>query len=534
MRSAPQMIRSALADPDFAGFEPDDSRNVGRLHFFGAKLPREKYIGLPEQWYFGILLEPEKPTSREESQVILTNARTLIRDSIAHRRVPLLLLSDDPDVKLADNLRWENQNVFFIDRHKLPGAKNYPAHLRAAPFLRAVREKIDRKDLSALFFEPYRPGEPAEGWRFFGRRAELERIVSTGQSFVVIGARRIGKTSLLKEAQRQLENIGAKVYFLSVADLNSAQQVVESLMRVLSPRDMNAAIRRQKALNESMLRTVLRTISREHERVTLIIDELGNVIQKSRQDDWRIMGVFREYAHSSRLQVIMSGHQEFFLKQLQDFGGPFVNLADVIRLGVFSDSEVEEFLIDPLILWGTVRDRRKLRDLVIANVGKQPFLLQHLGRALFQRLFRSGAAELEAALLDLLSNDLTRAFDTAIDEAFYHITTAAQRYLFLRRCVDCEAAGQDPTTVEITDTWTRDALTGAGFESSFDGRRLLLESMELVGLTASVANNRSRQLIVSPIIWKVIKASASVEELISTFSEEIGLHRDRLTVHATQ
>ena len=118
--------------------------------------------------------------------------------------VPLVLLSDDPAVPVANKLRWEDKAVFFIQGHNLPASGDVPAQLRNAPIMRAVREKLDHKQINALFFEPYSPGEPVEGWRFFGRRAELDRIVNTTQSFVVVGPRRIGKTSLLKELARRL------------------------------------------------------------------------------------------------------------------------------------------------------------------------------------------------------------------------------------------------------------------------------------------------------------------------------------------
>jgi hypothetical protein len=534
MRTAEQLLKSAFGDPDLSTFEADDTKDAGRVKFYTATLPREKYVGLPQVWYFGIILEPEKKTRPEEALEALRSARGLIRDALAHARTPLILLSDDPDVKLADNLRLDNKNVFFIDHSKLPGVKNYQTNVRSAPFVRAVREKISRKDLSALFFEPYCPGEPAEGWRFFGRKAELDRIVNTSQSFLVVGSRRIGKTSLLREAQRRLTQAGAQVYFISAQDLATPQQVVDTLARALSPRETHSAMRRHKELNEGLLRSVLHAVSHSHQRVTLIIDELGNVIQKNRQDDWRIMGVFREYAHSSGVQIIMSAFQEFFLKQLQDAEGPFVNLADIIRLGAFSDSEVEEFLVEPLALWTGIRDRKRFRDQVLTRVGRQPFILQHLGRALFQKVFEPGSSDIDYVLEDILSNEMTKTFDVAIDEVFFRLTSATQRYLFLKACHDAEAEGRSVTSVEMTDTWTKEALKSAGYESTFDGRRLVLESLELIGLTAAVGDNRSRQRILTPVIWNVSKALGSPEELIATFAEEIRQHQDRLTIHAHQ
>lgn len=96
------------------------------------------------------------------------------------------------------------------------------------------------------------------------------------------------------------------------------------------------------------------------------------------------------------------------------------------------------------------------------------------------------------------------------------------RYLFLQRCYEADLAKQDLTRAELNDAWVSEALRRAGYDSNFVGRRLLLESMEMLGLTAGVAGNRSRQHILAPIIWDVVKAAEpAIEEHIRTFAEEI-------------
>jgi hypothetical protein len=522
MRAAIQMIRSALGDAEFNDCTLDPAYSVGRFEFYRVNLSRPKYIGIPTEWYFGVLTEPERSSTRQQADQALSHAGDLVRNSLAHGLKPLVLLSDDPTVKLSSNLRFEGKNVFFIDHDRLPAVSRTTGQLRSAPFLRAVQQKVSRKDLPSLFFEPYTPTSPAMGWKFFGRRQELQRIVNTPQSFVVVGARRIGKTSLLREAKRRLELDGVKVHFVGVQDLMNAQQVVQAILNTLSVRESEAALRRQKALNESLLQAVLRSISRQQGRVTLILDELGNVIAKSRQDDWRIMGAFREYMHSGSLQVIVSGFQEFFLKQFEDAAGPFVNLAEVMRLNVFDDDEIDEFLIEPLALWANIADRRKFREMVTTRVGRQPLMLQHFGRALFHKSFDQHIHDLDAAALELINRNAAETFDSVVEELFFRVSKPPQRYIFLKACTQAEKSGQSLAQFELSDAWVKETLLLASCESTFDSRRLLLESLEMVGLTGSIGHNRSRQTILAPIVWEVIKGSEpDIEGLIETFASEL-------------
>ena len=103
--------------------------------------------------------------------------------------------------------------------------------------------------------------------------------------------------------------------------------------------------------------------------VVLVLDELGNVITKRRQDDWTIIGILREYSQSGSIRLIMSGFQEFFLKQRTEFEGPFVNFATPLRLGGFSNAEIEEFIPRPLDIWGQISRRSEMLDTMITRSG---------------------------------------------------------------------------------------------------------------------------------------------------------------------
>lgn len=524
MRSDKQILQAAIGDDQLNRFERLQAREVGRFRVYRIHLPQPRYRGLPPVWHFAVASRPEQ---RIELRKVEEEARELI-DKNLDGRTPLVLVCEDPAVRLSDRFLLDGESVFFIDEPMLPKGRELPRHPRSAAFVRAVRNRLDAQDLATMLFEPYQTDRPVTGWRFFGRRRELERLLYSEENVFVAGARKIGKTSLLNETKERLIERGEAVYAPVVQHLNSAERVVEAILQSLSARDASAAVRRSRALNEELLSTVLRRLSSQHGRVTLILDELGNVIFNTRKMDWRVFGILREFSQSGRLRVIMSGFQEFFIKQADDFSGPFVNFAGVMRLGGFDDPEIEELLIDPLKLWGRVDDGAALLRLVTSEVGRHPYILGYLGQAVFRRMFENPDQEAQSIVRSLLRGSGLEVFFPPVEVLFLDIESAAARYVFLRRCHEAARARTSLHQAELTDEWVEDALSSIGCPSTQSGRRLLLDEFQMRGLTSPVNITGSRQRIAVPIIYSVMTASEDVDRYLASLAKDISYEKGRL------
>jgi Cdc6-like AAA superfamily ATPase len=88
---------------------------------------------------------------------------------------------------------------------------------------------------------PYETRAPVTGSRFFGREQEISRILAnpdTNQA--ILGIRRIGKTSLLREIERILKerDENARVVYLECSDLLSSDDYIREVVRKLNPREL--------------------------------------------------------------------------------------------------------------------------------------------------------------------------------------------------------------------------------------------------------------------------------------------------------
>lgn len=520
MRSSETIIKTAIGDANYEDFifineYEDHFIEVYRINFCDTS-----YLGLISPWYFGIIRQ--RSSASEKSSDRLQLIKHFIENHLSNNRNPLILISDDTSVRLSDKLYYQGKLVFFIDRENLKSIKKQTKSISHSPFIMSVRKKLNSKDISSLIFTPYKPSKPAIGWRFFGRKNEISKLTNSDESFFVVGARRIGKTSLLMETERILKKQGRKVYRVDVQHLNTARKVVEAIITTISPKEKASAIRRKKVLGENLLTSALKTINRRNERVTIILDELGNVVRKYANDDWGVIGQLREYSHTHNLQIIMSGFQEFFIKQMDDFSGPFINFADVIRLKAFNDDEIEQTIIEPLQIWGRIKNKNEMLKRIIADVGRQPYLLQYLGRELFSRLFRRGARYVDNILDELLNIKNIGIFRPPVEELFFRMGSASQRYVFLKYCRENDIHNRPIADGEINDSWLKSSFKEIDIESNLNGRRLLLERLEVHGLTESVYNNPSRQKICTPIIYNYLRETEpSIDDLISTFVDEM-------------
>lgn len=87
---------------------------------------------------------------------------------------------------------------------------------------------------------PYETAAPVTGSRFFGREYEISRILERpNTNHLILGIRRIGKTSLLKEVERRLrEDEGESsphIIYLDCSDLVSADDYIQAVVRKLNP-----------------------------------------------------------------------------------------------------------------------------------------------------------------------------------------------------------------------------------------------------------------------------------------------------------
>jgi AAA domain len=518
MRNDLQLIQSAIASIDLTNSDIDRLLNKEStfITLYAVRLPK-KFKGLPSIWFFGIL--PDQG-SIDDDQRIIGEANSLIRDLIKEVEIPIVFISDDQRIHFGDELSFNEQPVFFLDKFELPGKDNFSKNVKQSPILLSARRKFKNSEVS-YYLSPYSPNTPVNGWRFFGRKKEIRDIIESRSNYFVIGARRIGKTSLLQEIRRQLKKKGENVYWIECQYAEKIQDVMDEIAKNLSYRDYHQIQHTGKNVDFNFLTTVLKRLKGDQRNLVLIFDEIGNVIAKNfGNDSWRFIGALREISHNSEVRIVASAFQEIIHKQMSNPEGPFVNFGTNIKINSFTNDEIEDLLISPLNFWGKLRGKKDLANKIRKNFGAHPLILQYLGKRVFELLIKDEEKFIDDAIDEFFIGLNLSYFEAAVTDIYFKIGYL-ERYLFLRFCVDIDSANKEIATEEIKQNGLKTILDNIGIESDLDSRMSLLERLSLRGLLAQDISNKSIYKIDCPVVYSYLKKFHSVHELLQEFLDEI-------------
>lgn len=524
MRNYLQIIQSALGESNLEKILKDDSKKLYYFFYCKTELP-EKFKGLPRVWYFGVL--PELNLSNNSftkcKEEIIEEAREIINSSLKHKKLPLVIACDDIRLHLSDVLNFDNEPVFFLDKANLVGKDFAPKDIKESPVLKAVKNKFDNNEM-LQYFTPYTPNIPVTDWRFFGRKDELKEVVESHSNYFIVGSRKVGKTSLLQETRRQLENDGQRVYWIASQNADGIQQVYDELSRNLSERETYQAMKSSKAINSDFLTTIIKKLKAkqptENRRITLIFDELGNVLSKYGRDAWRFMGTLRELSHNKDVRIIISAFQEVFIKQYNDFDSPYVNFGTTLKIRSFTKSEIDDILINPLSIWGVIKSKSELNNIIRNYFGGHPLILQYLGSYLFKRLFINERKSVDALVQELIHGNLD-IFENAVDEIFKIDNSYLERYIFLKTCI-LFTNKEELTTQIMKQSTVELILEEIGIASSLDERIFLLDRLTLRGLLTQDHNANSNYSIAAPIVFYYLKRhGGNIDHLVNDLLKEI-------------
>jgi hypothetical protein len=223
---------------------------------------------------------------------------------------------------------------------------------------------------------PYVTGSPAIGGRFFGRSSLIKTIVPTAGNFTIIGNRRIGKTSLLKEIKHRLrlQNfITAEVYG---TNCGSTSDVVHRILQSLGkPREAERVY--YEPQRASGLPTQVHSVGEAQKRpVAVFIDEVDRILEFDEEQDYQVLHLLREtFEGTSSCRVFLAGFRKV-MEASQSISSPLFNFTRPIELPLFSRQETFEMVIKPLERMGIAISTTSLPEAIYQETSGHPELIQ--------------------------------------------------------------------------------------------------------------------------------------------------------------
>ena len=300
---------------------------------------------------------------------IFGNKTIILKDKISLNIEQIEIESDEDkiiksnDVILALSNKEETQNNFatlaldkgnnivaptYEQLTKLLLGKNLIENL-----IELFANNLDFKDIS-----PYKiAGDVKNSNMFFGRVDIIKKIINRNLSnYIIVGARQLGKSSLLRELDRRYKLKGITSHYIT---LDKESDLVFHLSKALGV--------------DRSIESVQEAIYNSKEPIVFLIDEIDEFFKKQKDGD-NFTSIFRSLSQENRAYFIFAGFWEIYKDTLNPLS-PLRNFGEIIRLGGLEKEACRELITKPMLTLGIEYADDSIVDEIIYKSGTRTNLM---------------------------------------------------------------------------------------------------------------------------------------------------------------
>jgi hypothetical protein len=332
---------------------------------------------------------------------------------------------------------------------------------------------------------PYVAGRIAIGGRFFGRVNILNRTISgkQGGNFTIIGNRRIGKTSLLKEIKRRLLRDNDR---LRTADVygnkcHSTYDVVKDILTHLRP-EIAERLPGERHLVENLPAHIAFLPEVRNDDVAVFIDEVDAILEFDEPQQYELLHLLRATFEHERCRVFFAGFRRVS-EAMQNIGTPLYNFTQPIPLTGLSQAETRDMIIGPMSRLG-IEVPPDLPAAIVQETGGHPELIQMFCSEVVNFYFsRQQPPSVNELLNVLLENE---SFRNAVYGSFLKNTNPFEKILCYSLFRKAANDGARVEGFEFTPRTCDELLSALGLRMDRSSLDMLLQNLRIGGVLAEV------------------------------------------------
>ena len=267
------------------------------------------------------------------------------------RNAIILLFVDGVTDALRPHLPPTTPRFVVIDREdqRLIEQADSPSRL----MLDILMRQVPRAQLA-----PYESSRPVFGSRLFGRDTEMNRIMNhPDRSYLVLGLRRVGKTSLLKEVRRRLDEADpvegnqTRRFYLDCTVIDSEEEFYRALAVGLDPLHQKELMREGGRATRYRKLMFDRFYALNGGTITFFIDEIDRLVSRI-GDEATLLDVMRSASSEEttaghpKVRFILSGFR--LAMHANNSRDSAWNFAESMELGPLMRNDVTKMIVGPL------------------------------------------------------------------------------------------------------------------------------------------------------------------------------------------
>ncbi|NIA12597.1 MAG: hypothetical protein GWP08_00860 [Nitrospiraceae bacterium] len=264
----------------------------------------------------------------------------------------------------------------------------FSAQVPSSVLFEVIRRQVNLQQVC-----PFNTTEEARGAMFKGRAHEVERLTSQLDThFVVNGARRVGKTSLLKKATNVLRihpEYRGRVRCFTCLTWGTHWDCFDRIAHEVDPK---RELRIEKGIRNVSYMFERRS-ARGSKPLLLFFDELDRVVDIDEANDWPFFRVLAEAASARWIRVVFAGYRSMTRLALGD--SPFHGSLEPLTLKSLTRGETFSLIAEPFQSIGIpIENEDVVCDRIWQATEGYPFLVQFYGEQLYQLASERSAAGL--------------------------------------------------------------------------------------------------------------------------------------------
>lgn len=346
-----------------------------------------KENGSPSKDYFTIDFEKLDIGSVEEAIFFFQDRRDPGKDDIQHLKdtiladvtptKPCLFFCFKKNERIEELVQKAFLNFILVDDTDV---KNVLFSSRPRQTLKEI--VFHRISISQI--SPYKTEGPAIA-TFYGRNKELRKILgSHRRSFTILGARKIGKSSLLRRLDKELHDMGAHVIYM---DLESPANPDHTAFLQRMEGEINRVFRTDVQFGDSIDRFTheVKELPKKNKKLVFIMDEIDELLLYDKARDFRLVKALRSLFHEGYCQFVFSGF-EVLQNVKRDIQSPLYNFCEEILLGPLEEKFAVALIKEPMANMGVRFEEDDAIRLILEYTTRHPNLIQFFCKHLVENL----------------------------------------------------------------------------------------------------------------------------------------------------
>lgn len=255
---------------------------------------------------------------------------------------------------------------------------------------------------------PYEINKPVTNSRFFGQHELLNKpLQNPSTSYLFVGAHRMGKTSLLKEIKRRLDQQDpprhgqTRRVYIDCTVISREEDLLKTLVSQLEQSGYTLVSRLNNSpdMYEEELLSHYATI--HGGMITFLFDEFDRLLPHINAH-WRSIKMLTQAMNEKRVRIIASGYRHA-IKETLNKQSPFYNLLTPVWVEPLSKTAVKQLVLLPFNQLGiAVKDPTQFIDAIRLHTAGLPNLLQYYCRTLLTHLEQNGKSTVTVQDLEII------------------------------------------------------------------------------------------------------------------------------------